>query len=102
MIQRRAAILVAESAQRLVVLAQQDVGLGTGPELGVVVVSFSLGEPVRVLVQEPGFLDKGVAKFGVDVGVDGARQLHDVAVGVVDGLAFDVCHGACSLDGFCC
>ena len=91
-----------EGPQGLVVLPQEQVRLVAGAELGVVLHRLDLGRPFREDRLGAGQFDEPLAEFGVDVAVDLPRQLHDVAIGVMDGLALDVRHGASSLDVFVC
>ena len=72
-------IVRPEGAERLLVLAQQDVGLGAGAKLGVLVLGAGLLGPARraELVLEDRQRVVALQHRPAEIGVEAVRQLHD-------------------------
>jgi len=91
-VHRQGPVLAVEGAQRLMVLAQQQVLDLAGAELGIALQGDGPLDPGLVAGRpvQPG--RQGVAPGRIGVALDRAGQLHDMRIGVMDGLTFHVGH----------
>src|SRR5262249_20326556 len=88
-------VLLREGAQRFVVLAQQDVRVGPRPKTFVGMLRAGLLDKTGVarLLLHAGQGVELSAEFRIEEGIERIRQLHEVAVRVVDDAAFHVLGG---------
>ena len=93
LVERAWPVLAQECAHRIVVLAQHDVGVPALAEGRIGVVGAGLGGIALLPLRQLGQGVIGRPEFPIEVGIEHIRQLHEVAVGVVDDPAGGVWHG---------